>query len=481
MKTRFLLLFVICVMAGAAHARSIFVDKASPTPSPDGSAAKPFRTITQALILARGILLGSPGNSSSETINVHVAAGTYDGKFGPSDDPALETLPLLLNVPRLKLQGALRFNSTGQIVPGTETILRSTTRQLEKQHMVVVTRTNSTISFPNPTFEWAGDAVTISGFFFEGVAKDGSTPTPANAPGSALVSIDGVSGFLVSGSVFTHAGSFGITTRLASASIANNHFIANSGVGINVTAGSKKFPATVEIVGNHVRDNGVGGIGLQGAAQTENDRADLFASQNFQRVPLPEFYNRTNRPQEVPDQLDASVKGNDVSGSGRFGIHVNGYIRDFYTLRPIEAALTANVRAQLVGNAFRSNGNYGIVVTAGQIKLPNAQTHTVNLDVSFDSTTLEANGTGPALFGFWRFATSADLGEESNLTFKLAHDSTIRICGDVTQFSFDNRAVDPTDNTATNNALTVNTLPLTGLCVPVHDNCIFKLPAIPCH
>jgi len=188
-----------------------------------------------------------------------------------------------------------------------------------------------------------------------------------------------------------------------------------------------------------------------------------------------------NLPDEVPDKLEASVKGNDVTGSGRFGAHVNGYIRDYYRLPPTEATVTANVRARFVGNVFRSNGDYGIVVTAGQIKLPNPQTYKVNLDVSFDSTTLEANGTGPALFGFWRFATSEDLGAESDLTFKLAHDSAVTICGDVTQFGFDNRAVDPTDNTATNNALTVNTMPLTGFCVRLHENCIFKLPPIPCH
>jgi hypothetical protein len=438
-------------------------------------------------VLARQIRFGSPGQSpSNETINVHVAPETYVGVFGAatstsSPDPR-EALPLILNVPNLKLQGALRFPSDESLDEESKTILRASTAQSEKQYLIVVTRTKPTTDVDFPTsLVMAGDNVTICGFLFEGIADDGSRPNPLVSPGTALVSIDGISGFLVSGNLFTHAGSFGITTRLASGRIANNDFVENIGVGINVTAGSVSFPATVEVIGNHVRNNGKGGIGLQGAAQTEKD-ADLFTAQKFQRFPrLPQFYDRVNLPDEVPDKLDVSVKGNDVSGNGGFGIHVNGYIRDYYTLGPTDPGdLTATVRARFVGNISRSNGNYGIVVAAGQIKLPKRQKYTVNLDVSFESTTLALNGTGPAYFGFWRFATAADFREESDLTFKLAHDSTIAICGDVTQFSFDNRAVDPTDNTATNNELTVNTMPLTGFCLPTRD-CTFRMRLIPCH
>jgi hypothetical protein len=459
-----LLAGVLLDIAGVAEARSFFVDKASVAQIQDGSLARPFHTITRALIFARmSRELGALFDIPYETINIHVAPERYVGTFGlplSFDTPQEEeSLPLILNIPDLALQGALRFDSAGQVVPGTETSLRATKAPSLKEHMVLV----------------VGDHVTISGFLFDGMPTSGLQAVKDDE--TALLSIDRVSRFLVSGNVVTRSGTFGITTRFASGSIANNHFIDNVGVGINVTAGSNRYPAVVEIVGNEVRHNGVGGIGLQGAAQTERD-VDQFEAQGLQQSFPPEV----KRPNDVPDKLDVSVRGNNVTDNGNFGIQVNGYIRDYYRLLPPDVDLTASVRARFVGNVSSSNGNYGVVVTAGQIDISKRrENHTVNLDVAFDSTTLDANGSGPALFGFWHIGPSNDTAKENSPNFRLANDSTITICGDITQFSFDNRAVDPVKQTATNNALTVNTMPLTGFCVPLHENCVFKMPALPCH
>ena len=480
-RVRSVVLSIVSLLAvvGTTRAESIFVDRSSVAAREDGSSFAPFRTITKALELARKIRFGATSEgivASKRAITVHVAAGTYVGSYTPSADPLMETLPLLLNIPRLKLRGELQFDEAGDIVPGTETIIRAATRQGPKQHMLVVTRTNPTAAsgFPE-TLEMAGDRVTITGFRFEGWAADGTKPDTTNAMGSALISLDGVADFVVRENHITHSGTFGITARLSSGRIEGNLIVGNRGVGLNLTAGSETFPARLEVLGNRVNSNTAGGVGLVGAAQTENDRLDLFDAHTFRRVPMPQFFDRTLHPEEVPDKLDAHLVGNEFSGS-RFGIRAGGYIRDQYRLHPLDPDdETANVTAEFVGNISRSNSEYGVVIDAGQIPAADARKHVVTVDASFASTTLESNGQGPALFGFWRYASSVSAVEEASPSFKFAHDSTMRICGDITRFSYENRATDPTDQTPTNNTLTVNSVPLAGFCVPLYG-CILELP-----
>src|SRR6185436_17925879 len=234
----------------------------------------------------------------------------------------------------------------------------------------------------------------------------------------------------------------------------NNSILENKGVGINITGGSERFPATLVIADNRVTDNGSGGIGLQPAAQTEGDLESLFAAHPFRRVPLPSFFDWTHHPEEVPDKLDATVTNNTFNrntspfpdGPRGFGIHVNGYLRDNYRLHPLDPErLSAFVRARFKDNTANANGNYGVVVVAGQIQTSNSRKHVVSIDVSFEHTTLDGNGSGPAFFGFSRFATSVSATEAANLSFKFAHDSTITISGDILRFNFDNSATDPAD------------------------------------
>ena len=476
---------VVALAAAAAPVRNIFVRHSTrPLSAQHGTAFAPFNTITQALQLARRIRFGCPANQSPPSnipITIHVAAGTYFGAFEPPQS-GLETLPLLLNVPHLKLRGALRFDA-GAIVPGTRTILRPVKKQQAKQHMVVVTRMNPTAGCGFPVdFLMAGNFVTISGFLFEGMGRDGSTPNTVTEDESALVSIDGVGNFVVSGNYFTHA-VFGITARLSRGTIENNQFIDNRGLGLNVSGGSDSFPAKVKIFGNVLTDNGTfsptakgGGINLQGAAQTENDLPDLFDAQHFRRVPLPRFYSRTH-PHAVPDKLNVSVLLNKVSGSATFGIHVHGYIRNNYEFDPSDLSfLTANVRALFRGNVCTKNGNYGIVIDAGQIRKENIRTHRVNIDATLISTTFAANVSGEAVFSFWRFGNSVS-PPPANEKFKFAHDSTMRICGEAMRFRFENRPIDPIDGTPTNNTLIVNGEELEKVpCVPPNQCPVTTLP-----
>src|SRR5438477_11215886 len=106
---RISMLFIALFVAVAAAAQDdIFVDGSAPPFSPNetqngtqnGSAAFPFRTITQALELAREIRFGCPAThvlpSSPHTITIHVAPGVYFGTFAASNEPSHETLPLIL-------------------------------------------------------------------------------------------------------------------------------------------------------------------------------------------------------------------------------------------------------------------------------------------------------------------------------------------------------------------------------------------------
>ena len=90
------------------------------------------------------------------------------------------------------------------------------------------------------------------------------------------------------------------------------------------------------------------------------------------------------------------------------------------------------------------------------------------MDLSFERTTLEGNGLAPALFSFWRYAAAFDEEAEELRDVKFAHDSSIRVRGDIARFSYENRATDPIDGTPTNNTLIVNDRTLTGTCVPVN-------------
>jgi hypothetical protein len=479
----------VLMFTGVAHAQSIFVDKNSTASYEDGSAPAPFRTITRGLDLARKIRLGSSEENikaSPATINVHVAPSLtpYVGSFdpavfdpvSPSYDPSKERLPLLLNIPRLNLRGETRLvegedGLPAAIIQGTETTIRSDRPQTQKQYMVMATRTFriSSSGFPEPE-EWAGDDVTITGFWLQ---ADEARELP-----STLIAMDGVTGFAAYGNVLVGAGN-GIWTRLASGRIEGN-LAVNNAVGFYLTGGSNRFPATVRLLGNRVSNTVTlpAGLGLVGAGETGNRRRDLDFGANrhqFVRVPLPAIFSRALTPDEVPDSIYAEVVGNEFNGSTQNGIRITGYLQDPYSLVPGEDE-TANVTAVFSGNVSKSNMHYGLVVDAGQIALGDRRM--VKMDLSFDNTTLEGNAFGPAIFSLWRYPGSISLG--TTMPFSLpsptfAHDSTIDACGDVTRFHYDNRQDPhpPTNPAPTNNRLIVNNVELTGYLVDI----FFEAPA----
>jgi len=489
MRSAGLAMTFVLAFAWNAHGKSIFVNKNSPVAFEDGSAIAPFRTITRGLELARKIRFGFPAQGiapSTEIITIIVAPSPtpYVGSFdlavfdpaNPSYDPTKERLPLLLNVPRLKLLGGTHLLPSGDglplgVVQGTQTIIRSDRPQTQKQYMIMVTRTVPLASSGFPVSqEMAGDDVTITGFWLQAEA--------ARQLPSALIGFDGVSDFVVRANVLVDSGN-GVWTRLSSGTIEGNLSINNT-VGFFLTGGSHRFPANLKVTGNRANGNAttVAGLGVLGAGETGNRRKDLDFGGNkqlFMRIPLPDTFSRTLDPDGVPDSISALVIGNDFSGHSQNGIRSTGYLQDPYNSPPGEDEV-ANVTATFVGNVTRSNAHYGLTVDAGQIALGDRRI--VNMALSFTGNTSEGNGLGPAIFSLWRYAGSASIGTSmpfSQPSPTFAHDSRIEACGDVTRFHYDNRQNPdpPTNPVPTNNRLIVNNVELTGLCV---GNCIFEVP-----
>lgn len=465
------------------QARSIFVDKNSLAPLENGTASAPFRTITRGLEHARSLRFGSStdGNRARSgviTLNVAASPTPYVGSFepavfdpsSPTYDPSKEKLPLLINIPNLKIQGGTTLVKDDDglpesVVPGTETIIHADRPQGSKQYMVLITRTHP---LEDPETEMAGDNVTITGFWLQA--------EPTRQLPAALIGVDGVMDFVVRENVLTNGGN-GVWTRLSSGRIVDN-LAVNNAVGFYLTAGSNNFPARLNVETNRASGNvdPGNGIYLVGSGDTGNRRVDLdFGANKFRRISLETVYDRELHPDEVPDTLYARVVGNECNGNRLqpIGIRVVGYLQDPYSAVAGQDE-TANITAIFRNNVSRSNLLYGLVVDAGQIPLGDRRI--VQMHLSFEDTILEDNGLGPALFSLWRYAGSIG-GPFSAPNPTFAHDSTIEACGDVTQFHYDNRQdPDPPTNPApTNNRLTVNGLELSGLCT---GTCSQEVPRV---
>ena len=470
----------------AAGGAALFVDRNSTAEREDGTASAPFRTITRALDHARRLRFGSSAAGVSPSVNtiiVHIApsAAPYVGSFDPAVfdaasplyDPSKEMLPLMLNIPRLDLRGGTRLLEDADglpstVVPETVTMLRADQPQGGRQYLVMVTRTNPVpgSEFPE-SLEMAGDDVTITGLWLEA--------DPAPQIPSAFIGVDAVTDFVVRGNVLA-SGANGIFTRLASGRIEGN-LALNNVVAFFLTGGSSRLPGILTVRGNRVTGQRAagGGLYLMGAGETGNRRRDLdFGANRFRRVMLPAVYDPLASPGEVPDKLQVDVIHNEFSNSQN-GVRVVGYVQDPYSAAPGQDE-TANIRASFRDNVVSSNQHYGLVADAAQIPLGDRRR--VSMDLSFAGTTMDGNGFGPAIFTFWRYAGSISLGSptpflQPNPVF--AHDSTIRICGDVTVFHYDNRQDPhpPTNPAPTNNRLLVNNVELDGFQV----SAFFEVPA----
>src|SRR5262249_16150616 len=249
-----------------------------------------------------------------------------------------------------------------------------------------------------------------------------------------------------------------VWTTQASGRIDGNLVLQNTTAGFVVNGGSQVFPATVLISGNRANQNAISGLGLGGAGETEDDATgpgrrtlDLEANK-FTRVASPAF-DRSVNPEDIPDTLNAVVVGNDFNGHGFSAIRCVGYFAFAYQTAVSTQEETAHVHARFANNVARMNTRYGVMVDAGFPGKANPRKWTATIDLAFEGNTLSDNGWAPALFDFWRAqesvaeALARAAGQPfdfSTRNFRYLQDSTYTVTGDLSDFDYDNRALDPT-------------------------------------
>src|SRR5437016_13608541 len=93
-RSALLFLVVVAQFAGAGRAEDLYVNAAAVS-NGDGSAAKPYWRITDAVSRARDDRRNAT-IPAGETIVIHVAPGTYMGSYSPSGSAVqMELLPIV--------------------------------------------------------------------------------------------------------------------------------------------------------------------------------------------------------------------------------------------------------------------------------------------------------------------------------------------------------------------------------------------------
>lgn len=194
----------------------------------DGSAERPFPTITEALALAREIR-----GTSDLPITINVAPGKYTGGYPrPDSRPSAEVLPLVLDVSELTIRG--HTGSKGTEIPK---LLASPPLRLDQAAFAIIS-----------------DDVAVEGIS----VRPGDTQLSL-VPKSYGFFVDRARDFSLRDVKVARA-SNGVFTRLASGEIIDSEFTHNL-VGTFVGAGSDElgYPGRIRYEGNRTTRNCVGG------------------------------------------------------------------------------------------------------------------------------------------------------------------------------------------------------------------------------
>jgi hypothetical protein len=223
---------------------------------------------------------------------------------------------------------------------------------------------------------------------------------------------------------------FGINTFASSGEIRGNH-ISNVACGSCIGAGNVESPSVVSVKGNRMIGNRNGGVLLNGSG------TDL---------------------EEMADQLDATVDGNDLSDNQAangiaFGLRIFFIRRDPLT----NPQFTGHVRA-VVRNNRLANNNIGVEIDAGfpyrrLAGVCDPRTYSGTVDATFRGNVVSGSTLTPALFSFTRsiLATNPAMAP----LWQYLHDSRISITdpdGSLAGYWKTHPANDPIVGTCTNDA-----------------------------
>jgi hypothetical protein len=403
-KTRVMLGLLLC-------AASAFYARAEDLYVPDQ-----FATIQAAIAQARLDRL-SPGLSPNETIVIHVAAGLY-----------AETLPLTLDVPNLRLQGATSLNIDGDGLPTS--FVGSTETRIVAQPPLTETQT---ILLLGPTSKkLTGTGVTIQGLVLDAGNK-------SKAGGRDII-IDRVSGFMIRDNVLTGSAMLGVDGRASSGTIEGN-LITGVGCGICIGAGNRQSPAFYTFQKNRSVGNAQGGLLVGGS-----DYDGVLYPQLLPVAPGTSF-----------DSVTAVIKENDLSDNNKdtsfsFGIRLMAFIPNTPATQS-----ESNITVFATDNRI-TNNTVGITIDAGFPWRSDARLWTTSLSATFAGNTISFSKLTPALISFTR-NEAAEFPKKELQFWKYLQDSTITITdptADLSGYWFDHPATDPIDGRILNNSLTVN-------------------------
>ena len=374
-----------------------------------------FATIQAALVQARIDRLSSrlPKN---ETIVIHVGGGEY-----------VETLPLILDVPNLRLEGETMLTTDANGLP-TGFVAWTATQLIAKpalagaQTILLIRPTSNTLS---------GTGVTVEGLVFD-----------AGNGGSAVngrdITLDRVRSFSIRRNVLTGSPSIAIDAR-ASVGIIVENFIETAGCGSCLMAGNKHSPAAYSFVRNRSVSNAFAGVLVAGSPDSVQ-HPDL--------LPV--------APGTIFDHVSAAIIGNDLSDNNADPSFSSG-VRFFAINTGIPTPQsTGNVTAAVINNTI-TNNSFGISIDAGFPLRADARLWTASFQAAFSGNIISDNKRTSALITFTRNTSAIFPNQLKN--FKYLQESIFTIIdpgGDLNGYWFDHPATDPIDGRTLQNTLRVN-------------------------
>src|SRR5437667_1101608 len=361
--------------------------------------------------------------SKNETIVIHVAAGQY-----------VETLPIVLDVPNMRLEGATVLTTDSKGIP-TGSVNAAESRIVAKP-VLAGYNTNSLLIIGPTSTDLTGNGVTVQGLVLD-------AGNAGNAVGGLDILVDRVANFSIRRNIVTGAAGLGVDARAASGVIEENFFVGN-GAGGSMAAGNKSSPASYWFRKNRVVNNKSEGVGVAGSN---------LGGSNPVLLPV--------APGTIFDSVTAVISGNDVRDNNQIPNFTSG-IRLLVIVPTIPVPQAAgNLSVSVTDNTIANNA-LGVSIDAGFPDRTDPRLWTGNLRASFDGNSISGSKLTPALITFTRNEAATQPSKPKY--WKYLQDSTFTISdpnGDLNGYWFDHPAVDPIDGRFLNNVLVVN-----GLTIP---------------
>lgn len=422
--------FAYCIIAGlvlfsqaervSAKNAKLYVDAAAYAGG-DGSKDAPFRRITDAVNMGRLIWLAE----TKTKVQIQVESGIYVGSYS-NTGPDIEVLPIILDIPGLKLEGSTAMFEddddlpTGVFKPGKNSQLIAQPALAANQVWFIVAATNPVLT---------GQGVEVSNLSIE----VGNTTTPSTGAG---ISVRLVQDFRIRDNYVTGAFT-GIEARGSSGEIRGN-YVTLVGCGVCLNAGNATSPADVVVRGNRSVNTMFGGVLLNGGS--------TFSG-------------------EVFDSLSAVIKDNDLSYSSANSTQGTGIRILLLRHDPPSQATSGLITATISGNRI-SHNSFGFSIAGGLIYrtfagIPDPRLFNGTLNLTFEDNEVVDNLLAPAIISFTQipatlFPSQLNTGPTQ---FKYLEHSTFNITdaeGDLVGSWIDHPASDPIDGRILQNILRIN-------------------------